>query len=89
MDLFAVERLLQRPINRRYDQFFARKLWDKVIERSKTVPGAPSVDHLPRPRKLREFDSCYTVRLAATKMRTTTTSKPVLPDTCIASRSRR
>ena len=63
VDLFAVEELLKRPINRQYDQFFARKLWEKVVERSKTVPGAPSVDHLPRPKRLRDFDECYTVPL--------------------------
>lgn len=63
VDLFAVERLLGRPLNRQYDQFFARQLWKKVVERSRTVPGAPSVDHLARPRKLREFDERYTVPL--------------------------
>lgn len=63
VDLFAVEALLQRPWNRQYDQFFARELWKKVQHRSRTVPGAPSVDHLPRPRKLREFDEAYTVPL--------------------------
>lgn len=63
VDLFAVEQLLTKPIHRRYDQFFARKLWDKVVECSHTVPGSPQVDHLPRPRILREFDACYTVPL--------------------------
>jgi uncharacterized protein len=63
VDLFAVERLLARPFNRRYDQYFARRLWRNVVERSRSVPGAPSVDHLPRPRKLREFDEHYTVPL--------------------------
>jgi len=63
VDLFAVERLLQRPIHRQYDQYFARRLWQMVVHRAKTVPGAPAVDHLPRPRKLREFDQQYTVPL--------------------------
>lgn len=63
VDLFAVEELLKRPLNRRYDQYFARRLWKKVIDRSRQVAGAPSVDHLPRPRKLREFDEQYTVPL--------------------------
>ncbi len=63
VDLFAVEELLKRPINRQYDQFFARQLWKMVLERSRKVPGAPSFDHHPRPRKLREFDERYTVPL--------------------------
>lgn len=63
VDLFSVERLLSRPVNRQYDQFFARRLWKKVIHQSRTVPGAPVVDHLPRPRRLREFDERYTVPL--------------------------
>lgn len=63
VDLFAVEALLQRPLNRRYDQYFARRLWKKVIDRSRAVSGAPVFDHLPRPRKLREFDEQYTVPL--------------------------
>ncbi|WP_442485054.1 YheT family hydrolase [Aeoliella sp. SH292] len=63
VDLFAVEELLKRPWNRKYDQFFARELWKKVQHRSRIVAGAPSVDHLPKPRKLREFDEAYTVPL--------------------------
>lgn len=61
VDLFAVEELLKRPLNRQYDQFFARRLWKMVTERSRTVPGAPQLDRKPRPRKLREFDERYTV----------------------------
>ncbi|QDU55868.1 YheT family hydrolase [Aeoliella mucimassa] len=63
VDLFAVEQLLNRSLNRQYDQFFARQMWDKVIARSKAVPGAPNVDHLPRPKRLRDFDESYTVPL--------------------------
>lgn len=63
VDLLAVERLLKRPLNKQYDQYFARQLWKKVVERAETIPGAPQVQHLPRPRKLREFDEAYTVPL--------------------------
>ncbi len=63
VDLFAVERLLNRPLNRQYDQFFARRLWQSVLHRARTVPGAPSFDSMPRPRRLREFDERYTVPL--------------------------
>lgn len=63
VDLFAVERLLKRPLNKQYDQYFARTLWKMVVERAETIPGAPQVQHLPRPRKLREFDEAYTVPL--------------------------
>ena len=33
------------------------------MHRGRTVPGAPTVDHLPRPKRLREFDERYTVPL--------------------------
>lgn len=63
IDLLAVEQILRGRINCRYDRYFARLLWKQVLQRARTVPGAPGVAHLPRPRKLREFDQLYTVPL--------------------------
>ncbi|MGI9457256.1 MAG: YheT family hydrolase [Aeoliella sp.] len=63
IDLKAVERSLRRPINRWYDSFFARRLWKKVKHLAHTLPGAPSIDHMSKPRRLREFDQQFTVPL--------------------------
>jgi uncharacterized protein len=63
VDLFAVEKFLQRPVRRNYDQFFTRRLWQITVLRSRQVPGAPQVLHLPRPRRLREFDERVTAPL--------------------------
>lgn len=64
VDLFAVEQMLLRPIHCRYDFFFAQRLWKHVVHRARTVPGAPPVDRLTPPRRLREFDNRYTAPLA-------------------------
>jgi predicted alpha/beta-fold hydrolase len=63
VDLFAVEEFLQRPVRRNYDLFFTRRLWQVTVLRSQRVEGAPQVLHLPRPRRLREFDERITAPL--------------------------
>lgn len=63
IDLFAVEQLLQKPLNRLYDRFFARRLWKQVRHRARTIEGAPSVTNFTRPRLLRDFDENFTAPL--------------------------
>jgi len=67
IDLFAVERWLQQPLNRQYDRFFTRRLWRQVRIRANTIEGAPAVADLNRPRLLREFDETFTAPLGGYK----------------------
>ena len=60
IDLMAVERFLQRRVNRNYDLYFTKRLWRMMVTRSRHVAGAPQVSHIPRPRRLREFDERVT-----------------------------
>lgn len=64
VDLFAVEKFLQRSVSRNYDLYFTRRLWQTTVYRSQKVMGAPQVLHLRRPRRLREFDETVTAPLA-------------------------
>ena len=63
VDLHAVEQLLRRPLNSQYDKFFARRLWKQVNDRARQLAGAPSVAHLSRPTRLRQFDQDFTAPL--------------------------
>lgn len=63
IDLFAVERLLQKPLNKQYDKFFTRRLWKQVRHRANTIQGAPKVNQLTRPQLLRQFDEQFTAPL--------------------------
>jgi predicted alpha/beta-fold hydrolase len=51
---------LSKPLNRFYDQYFARLLWRRLGERQRVCPDAITADLPRRPRTLWEFDNSFT-----------------------------
>ena len=64
IDLQACVTGLDRLVNRMYDQHFVRLLNRKLKELRQNVSEVPIPDKYGRPRRLFEFDDCYTAPVA-------------------------
>jgi predicted alpha/beta-fold hydrolase len=64
IDLVACTRNIQRGLNCLYDRRFVRSLVRHIRRRTALVPDALSAPLIPRPRRLKDFDSLFTAPLA-------------------------